>query len=177
MQRKTGTLQGTIHLQGQIDHSGVIVRLPSADLSDTTDSLGSIEILNIPAGIQEIVASKEKFRALTDLIGINGEDTTQIEFDLIIQSGTIKTAVNWYPTHPPDLIQDTLEIVTTGALYINAGVAITMTSSSRLLTSGTGIVRISGERENLVVVSPSPPSAGNIEIRITIPPDNTVTSI
>lgn len=170
LQRKTGALQGYFRLQGQLNHAGVIVRLPSADLSDTTDSLGSIEILTIPAGIQEIVASKEKFRVLTDSIEIKGEDTTQKEFDLVIQSGIIHTVVNWFSVHLPYLIQDTLEIATGGALYVNAGVALAMMSNSRLLTSGSGIVRTLGEKDRLVVVSPSPPSAGNIEIRITIPP-------
>ena len=166
MQRKTGVVQGTIRLQGQNDHSGIVVQVASSAYMDTTDSLGRIVLSGVPAGRQSILGSKENFASLSDTIDVKGNDTANVEFDLVIQSGTINTRVDWHTSYSPYYIEDTLEIATGGELYVNPGAEIRMANGARLLSTESGTIRIAGERRNPIEISPYDSTPENITVEI-----------
>lgn len=155
IQRKLGSARGFVRLQGQNNHSGIIVKLgPSSGVADTTDSLGEIWFPQVPAGMQPIVASKEKFALLSDTIEIQAADTTQIQMDLPIQSGTIQTRVDWHFGGSPYTISDTLEVTNSGTLYVHPAVEIQMANASLLFAADSGFVSIKGVPDSLITVLP-----------------------
>jgi len=120
----TGSISGTVTLDGMSDYSGVVVTDWVNDIDDTTNALGEYTLEDVPLGSVEIYAVYTGYAPGTDLFTLNG-DTTGVDFYLfaVSDSYTVEGTV-------------TLEGATdyTGTEIIMSGVAFAET----VTTAATG---------------------------------------
>ncbi len=73
-----GSISGNVTLQGEADHSGILVYLPGTDFSTYTDVNGDYSISNVPEGIYGYLrAEKQGYGGIltADFTVLSGEDT------------------------------------------------------------------------------------------------------
>ncbi len=105
------SVSGQVILQGQADHSGVLVELAPGGESFVTESDGIFSFPGLFAGTYQIIASKEGWAtAVTDFTLAEGEDLTGVE--LLLAPMTIETYCRAPALPIPDVqaVDDTLVV-------------------------------------------------------------------
>jgi hypothetical protein len=169
LHRSTGTVQGTVTLQGRKTHAGTVVFLPAAGFRDTTDSAGHFRIPQVPAGSWQILMTNKDFSCPPCTAAVNANAATTIDLFPIVQSGFVECRVDWRPETNDSVktynITDTLLIMPGGSLNLYAGVRVQMEDNSRIIVSGQGAFTSMGDSGRFVDISPVPGlSAGNCSI-------------
>ncbi len=78
-----GTINGTVTLSGEVDHSGVIVETADGHRSTLTDEDGMFTLHNVPAGTTEVVARKLGWTTATQTIVVSdGQVVNGVTFQL-----------------------------------------------------------------------------------------------
>ena len=80
-----GIVRGTVALveNGGAIH-GAVVLLVGPGLVALTDERGEFEIENVPAGTYEILAQREHLSSARQIIAVESEATTAVEFELVL---------------------------------------------------------------------------------------------
>ncbi len=164
MHKICGSLRGTILLQGQTSHYGTAITLGTRVYRDTTDASGNFLITDIPIGTYAASVGKDNFKTVTPSVTIVRDDTTALDTTLIIQSGTIETAVTWTDSITSYIVEDTLKVMASGSLSVKAGVTVTLAENARLLVNGS-FTSIGSQKQFALIRSLSTgDGAGEIEV-------------
>lgn len=88
-----GKIQGTATMEGGTDQSGTKVFIPGTSYQAQTDSIGSYEITNVPAGTYELRFEHSGFKTktLTDIAVVTGKTTSAINITLTVDTGPTGT--------------------------------------------------------------------------------------
>ncbi len=81
---KTGTLTGSIRLDGEIDHEGIEVFIPGSTFRAITDAEGRYRIDALPPGTYEVVASVDGFEEWRESITINPGEITALDSTILL---------------------------------------------------------------------------------------------
>ncbi|MDI7269804.1 MAG: carboxypeptidase regulatory-like domain-containing protein, partial [Myxococcota bacterium] len=116
---RTGSVQGYVMLQGQVDHSAVSVAIDGTGLTDDSDSTGFWSIASVPAGTYTVTASRAGFAS-----------ATSSPFE--VRAGETTTA-------PPLTLNATLGSLSGTALLVDAsdhsGIAVAVEGTSHATTT------------------------------------------
>ncbi|MFC1499990.1 carboxypeptidase-like regulatory domain-containing protein, partial [Candidatus Zixiibacteriota bacterium] len=82
----TGTIAGSIQLEGETDHSGAVVFVAGTSYAAWSDASGDFTISGVPVGTYTVIAASEDYRSaeVTGVIVTAGETTTLDDIDLFL---------------------------------------------------------------------------------------------
>lgn len=136
LKRRLGAVKATVLLQGQKSNSGTTIEVRETGQGDIADSLGVVCIADIPEGIYSLSLINPSFEELSIPITISARDTAKLDTMLVVQRGTISTAVDWRQRAIPYTISGPLHINQEGSLTLHEGTFVTLLDSAKLTMDG-----------------------------------------
>lgn len=74
----TGSISGTVLLQGQSDHSNITVQLNPYNLSTKTNTMGTFSFTNLPDGAYTVTFSKSTYKSATKTITVQNGNAVEV---------------------------------------------------------------------------------------------------
>lgn len=160
----TGTVEGTVTLQGQADHADIVVAVDGSSYQAVSKSDGSYVITNVPPGMKTLVASKHGFRsAEKKTVELSAGSSATADMTLIIEEGMILVDVVWTIENSPYYINDDLTVEPGATLTIEPGVVVKIAGKKNLVAEGTLIAQ--GALDNFITFTRKTSSGwGNIKL-------------
>ena len=85
--RATGSIAGTVNLDGQLDHNGVTVAIAGTGYTATTDREGAFEMENVPVGNYSLDVSRDGYWTASQPIEVLPGEQASVNVTLDIATG------------------------------------------------------------------------------------------